>query len=249
MALKDKQDWSVTKFEEHKGRWRSSRLEVGIASRLNADCIANAYDQALKRYAKGVLVDLGCGNAPLAGIYRDRVSSYVWADWPNSPHRVYQLDADVDLNQRLPFDDASFDTVLLSDVLEHIGQPDQLIAEITRIMKFNGIAIIGVPFMYCIHEQPHDHHRYTRFKLEDFAVRNNLEVLELSEYAGGIDVLQDTLSKILSFSPFTKWLAYLTHYSFSLIKMIPLLRRLNESLVAKFPLGYIAIYHKALIQP
>lgn len=244
MQLKKKKDWSATKFEEHKGHWRSSRKEVRIASRLNADCIANAYERVLMRYAKGVLADLGCGNAPLAGIYRSRVSNYVWADWPNSPHRVYELDAEVDLNQRLPFDDASFDTVLLSDVLEHIVLPDELFAEITRILKVEGIVIIGVPFMYCLHEQPHDYHRYTRFKLQDFAVRYGLEVLDLDEYAGGIDVLQDTLLKILSYSPFTNWLAYLTHYSFSLIKMIPGLNKLNNKLVDKFPLGYVAVYRK-----
>jgi len=244
MSLKNKQDWANSKFEDHKSGWRSSRLEVGIASRFNADCIARAYDRALTQYASGVLVDLGCGNAPLAGMYRHRVSKYVWADWPNSPHRIYHLDIEVDLNELLPFEDASFDTVLLSDVLEHIALPDQLIAEVSRTMKINGVAIIGVPFMYCIHEQPNDHHRYTRFKLQDFAVRNGLEILELSEYAGGIDVLQDTLTKILSFSPFSKWLAYLTHYLFSLIKMIPGLKRLNSRLAAIFPLGYIAIYRK-----
>lgn len=241
----NKNDWIPSKFEMYKGHWRSSRKEVGIASRLNADCIARSYERLLTRYAKGNLVDLGCGNAPLVGMYRDRVLSYMWCDWPNSPHRIYQIDAEVDLNKGLPFGDMSFDTVLLSDVLEHVAQPDQLFVEIVRILKMNGIVILGVPFLYCIHEMPHDYYRYTRFKLQDFANIHGLDIVELQEYAGGLDVVQDILSKIFSFSLFTKWLAYLVYYFFQFIKRLPWISGINAQLTKKFPLGYVCVFQKA----
>lgn len=240
----NKTDWSPNKFEQWRGRWRSSRKEVGIGSRLNADCIAAAYEELLTDYARGDLIDLGCGNAPLTGMYKNRVASYIWADWPSSPHRLYELDLEVDLNERLPFPSNSFDTILLSDVLEHMALPDSLFVELTRILKIGGHIILGVPFLYCLHEEPHDYHRYTRHKLRDFADRNGLVTIELREYAGGLDTIQDALSKICSLSPVTKLLAYLIHYTFNLVKSVPAMKRLNGKIVATFPLGYVAVYRK-----
>ncbi len=45
-----------------------------------------------------------------------------------------------------PFEDSSFDTILLNDVLEHISYNDmeQVLAEIHRIMKPNGLVYISV---------------------------------------------------------------------------------------------------------
>lgn len=242
--MKNKDEWHPTKFVRYKGRWRSSRELVGIWSRLNADRLVAAYEYVLTKYVNGDLVDLGCGNAPLAGIYKDRVSSFIWADWENTQHQEFNLDIEVDLNNDLPFEDESFDTVLLSDVIEHSAQPDALFSEVARILRPGGHIIIGVPFMYWLHEEPYDYHRYTRHKLLDFGNRAGLSVLELNEYAGGLDVVQDTLTKILAFSPITKWLAYIVHHGFNGVKLIPGVKGLNRKLIAKLPLGYVVVYQK-----
>lgn len=48
-------------------------------------------------------------------------------------------------NNIFPFSDSSFEGVLLDNVLEHIEKPNDLIFEIKRVLKLNGIFIIGVP--------------------------------------------------------------------------------------------------------
>ena len=45
----------------------------------------------------------------------------------------------------LPFPNDSFDLIIFQDVLEHVPYQSQLILEITRILKVNGIAIITTP--------------------------------------------------------------------------------------------------------
>jgi len=45
------------------------------------------------------------------------------------------LDQMVDLTGALPFERGSFDTVLLTDVLEHIPEPTSLMCEIARILR------------------------------------------------------------------------------------------------------------------
>jgi SAM-dependent methyltransferase len=56
------------------------------------------------------------------------------------------VDHNVDL-QQLPFDDASYDLVFASHVLEHVPDDRKAISEIRRILKPNGIAILPVPIV------------------------------------------------------------------------------------------------------
>ena len=45
----------------------------------------------------------------------------------------------------LPFAEGAFDVVVCTDVLEHLFAPQDLLAEINRILKADGTAILGVP--------------------------------------------------------------------------------------------------------
>jgi SAM-dependent methyltransferase len=56
------------------------------------------------------------------------------------------VDHNVDL-QQLPFEDASYDIVFASHVLEHIPDDEKAVSEIRRILKPNGIAILPVPIV------------------------------------------------------------------------------------------------------
>ncbi|MEE2032131.1 class I SAM-dependent methyltransferase [Rhodococcus chondri] len=45
----------------------------------------------------------------------------------------------------LPYPDAAFDVVLISEVLEHVPQDDRAIAEVVRVLKPGGVAAVTVP--------------------------------------------------------------------------------------------------------
>ena len=64
------------------------------------------------------------------------------------------VDYQVDI-QSLPFPDEQFDFVLASHVLEHIPDDKKALAEIHRILKRNGIAILPVPVV-CEHTIEYD---------------------------------------------------------------------------------------------
>jgi len=176
-------------------------IEVGIASRLLADLIAAWYDTNLKTFAKGQLLDLGCGKAPLYDTYSKFVDDTTLADWGNSLHKNEHLDVECDITQKLPFRNNSFDTVILSDVLEHIPNPSEVIAEVKRILRPNGTILINVPFFYWIHEAPHDYHRYTEFMLRKIVEDQDLRVIKLEPLAGGWGVLIDLISKLFGHQP------------------------------------------------
>jgi SAM-dependent methyltransferase len=53
-----------------------------------------------------------------------------------------------DVTELLPFADASFDCVFCLELLEHLLAPARLLAEIRRVLKADGRAVISVPSPY-----------------------------------------------------------------------------------------------------
>lgn len=68
---------------------------------------------------------------------------------PERLERVYRRDDwqlhRGDAQERLPFDDASFDIVVSEQLLEHLVHPERTIAEIGRVLRPGGLTVIGVP--------------------------------------------------------------------------------------------------------
>ena len=61
----------------------------------------------------------------------------------------YQVETiKVDLNQSLPFQDNSFDVVVMAEVLEHLPYPNITLVEIKRVLKTNGEFIGNLPLAY-----------------------------------------------------------------------------------------------------
>jgi SAM-dependent methyltransferase len=115
-----------------------------------ANLIVDAYAMALPRYACGSLLDLGCGLAPLKGIYKPLVVRSVGVD-RNCTVNHAGVDIVHDLREPLPFVDGGFDTLVLSDVLEHIANPDLLWREMARVIRPGGHLLLNVPFCFLPH--------------------------------------------------------------------------------------------------
>lgn len=191
--------WKPTKFELHRGRWRGSRdaRELGVGSRLISDLVAALYQAHLPAHACGALLDLGCGKVPLYAAYAGLVAGVTCVDWAPGAH----IDQACDLSQPLPFADASFDTIILSDVLEHMPEPELVWREMTRVLRPGGKVVMNVPFYYSVHAHPHDYYRYTCFALERFVQINGLDLICLLPVGGLVEILADLFAKALSKLP------------------------------------------------
>lgn len=195
--------WVASKFQPAGSVWRATRDRalVGAGSRLYVELLAGVLCAEISKHAHGRLADLGCGDVPLYGMYKDRVSEVVCVDWSQSRHRTSHIDFECDLNQPLPFEADSFDTLILSDVLEHLCEPDALWRELSRILRPDGRVLCSVPFFYWLHESPHDYYRYTEYALRRFAKNSSLKVFELIPIGGSIEVMTDLLAKHLALLP------------------------------------------------
>ena len=61
----------------------------------------------------------------------------------------------------IPLPDASVDGVWIQAVLEHVIQPERVVAEIHRVLKPGGIVYAEIPFMQTVHEGAYDFTRLT----------------------------------------------------------------------------------------
>lgn len=63
----------------------------------------------------------------------------------------------------IPFSDDSFDSVLCTQVFEHLKYPNKAASEIFRVLKKDGVVLITVPQTNELHEEPNDFFRYTKY--------------------------------------------------------------------------------------
>jgi SAM-dependent methyltransferase len=151
-------------------------------NRLILKMLRAAVTRRVTQYCTGRLVDVGCGDKPYAEITRPFVSEHVGVDYAGA------LDlAGVDIVATaydIPVPDASFDCLLLTEVLEHLEEPVQALTECCRILRPGGIGIITVPFMWHLHAEPRDFFRYSAFGLRHVVERAGLEVVELDSLGG-----------------------------------------------------------------
>lgn len=98
----------------------------------------------LSRELIGSTLDIGCGIGDFLAYRKGTVGVDV------NPRLVEYclkrgLNASVMEVNKLPFPDATFSSLILDNVLEHIEEPMPLLKEMWRVMKPNGRLIVGVP--------------------------------------------------------------------------------------------------------
>lgn len=245
--MQNQEKWKPSKFIYKNGKLRASKdaKEVNIGSRLNVELIADFYQRNLRLHAKGKLLDLGCGKVPLYAAYKEFIADNICVDWSNTFHKNEYLDYELDLTKKLPFNDNEFDTIILSDVLEHIPVPELLWVEMTRILTMNGKIIMNVPFYYWLHEQPHDYYRYTEFALRRFAQNCGLRLVQLEPTGGAPEIMTDIFAKnILRLPKLGRSLSLIAQWVTLRFIRTKLGKRISVATSSNFPLGYFLVAEK-----
>lgn len=125
----------------------------------------------LREHVRGDLLELGVGEGPDQDFLRGMpgVRSYQGCDreeYSETYRRGNPTRAPVHYyrGEVLPFADASFDTAVSLDCIEHI-RPEELpvyFAEIHRVLRPGGRLLLSAPFVYPEHCMPYDYQRFTR---------------------------------------------------------------------------------------
>jgi SAM-dependent methyltransferase len=129
----------------------------------------------LNFHLQGKVLDIGCGIGDMLN-YRGNTFGLDVNPLNVDFCRKRKLNAYLMKPNNIPFNDKTFDSVLLDNVLEHINSPSLLFKEITRVLKPNGFLLIGVPGVKGY--QSDDDHKifYDEKKLQRLAKKNQFNV-------------------------------------------------------------------------
>jgi SAM-dependent methyltransferase len=246
-GVKNETAWRPGKYAMIDGRLAPSLDpgELSPSSRLIARLLCDRWQDGIERHARGALLDLGCGKVPLWAAYRSRVERATCVDWPGSAHGSAHVDVACDLAGALPFGDASFDTVISSDVLEHLPDPGLAVGEIGRVLARGGRLLLNTPFLYGLHEEPHDYHRHTRHSLALLCAAAGLSIVSLEEIGGLGDVLADLGAKAMGPLPLAgATLGRGIQHAALLLGSTSAGRRWRARTAPAFPLGYFLVAEK-----
>lgn len=163
-----------------------------LAPRLTPACldtflvrrsILEALQQVLPTL-KGTLLDVGCGYMPYKPLFCSEyslVDQYVGLDLAQNKYHKPDIEWD---GQTIPLADASVDCAIATEVLEHCPEPEMVMREILRVLKPGGVFFLTVPFLWSLHDVPHDEYRYTPFSLERHLKNSGFAHIELNALGG-----------------------------------------------------------------
>lgn len=180
------------------------------------------------RNFKGKILDVGCGRMPYRDIIlnNSNITEYIGVDIENE---TYQDTSKPDFfwdGKRLPFETNYFDNCILIEVLEHVPDPNVVLKEISRVLKKDANLLITVPFLWNLHDVPHDEYRYTPFSLKRICEEAGFTIVKVEGLGGWHASLATMLSLFARRAPLSRFKRKL--FSFSFLPLVKYLFRIDR---------------------
>lgn len=122
------------------------------------------------QYISGRVLDVGAGSINRYGKHFE-FDEYIRMDRAH----VGKVDA-IGSADDIPFLDESFDSVVCTQVFEHLEHPEKAAQEIYRVLKLGGYLLVTAPQTNELHEEPYDFFRYTKFGIISLFVSTGFTV-------------------------------------------------------------------------
>jgi SAM-dependent methyltransferase len=122
----------------------------GFSSNLDRERKANKIRSILRETRKKdisheTILDIGTGNGAIASYFGDLSSFVTSVDIEDGRTVRGRFEFRLIQNETLPFHDESFDIVISNHVIEHLSDQPGHIAEISRVLKPDGVAYLATP--------------------------------------------------------------------------------------------------------
>jgi ubiquinone/menaquinone biosynthesis C-methylase UbiE len=116
----------------------------------------------------GNLLDLGCGESPYRFLVNESSTKYYGVDIADADKFDYtRTDITHFDGKKIPFADQYFDSILCTEVVEHVLEYQTLIDDAHRVLKPGGKVLFTIPWSARYHYIPYDYFRYTPSTLKE----------------------------------------------------------------------------------
>jgi SAM-dependent methyltransferase len=229
-----------TNAAHEEGVDRLSTNSVGIDSPLYLHLRSLFADlENASVHAHGRMLDLGCGNKPYEKMFAGRISEHVGCDIVQSNERRVDIICPA---TEIPLENGAFDTVLCTQVIEHVADHRAVLSEAFRLLKPGGVLIVSAPMYWPLHEEPYDFFRFTRHGLRHLLEQIGFANLEIVNNGGKWALCGQVLIQTFVTTRFASW--FLTRKV-----IVPSINRIFAALDRKFPnagnpMNYVVVARK-----
>jgi SAM-dependent methyltransferase len=186
---------------------------------------------SIQQYAKGKLLDIGCGNKPYKTWTEGKITSYIGCDIVQSS--ANKVDVLCQANN-IPLENESFETLLSTQTIEHLEDYQGMVNEAFRLLKNDGYFILSGPFYWHLHEEPYDFYRFTKHGFKYILEKAGFEILEIKENGGAWATLGLMLNHTFSFqNPSANKIAKVIKYVFRKLNLHKIVNRIFSYLDTK----------------
>lgn len=158
--------------------------------------LIKSLSEAIEKYATGNVLDIGCGNKPYRHLFKN-IDSYTGCD-------KYQNDSNtVDIlcnATAIPLEDDAFETIICTQVIEHIADNKLLLKEAHRLLRKHGILILSGPLYWPVHGEPNDYFRFTKYGFVHLLEECGFSITEIKENGGAWATAGQAFAHGLEFS-------------------------------------------------
>ena len=157
----------------------------------------------LNKMLKGRTLDIGCGNGDFLKSRPNSIGCDINPFCVDYCSKI-GLEAFHYKDYPLSLVDEEFDSVFLDNVLEHIEEPGNLLNEVHRILKYDGIFLIGVPSIAGFKSQADHKIFYNENKLIDVLFNHSFSLKELSYMPFKSEFLKKNMNAHCIYASFMK---------------------------------------------
>jgi len=133
-----------------------------------------------EQHVRGRTLDAGAGRQAYRRLIEPLSESYESLDVEDFDGRTDHV-ADL---QAMSLSGATFDTVVCTQVLQHVPEPGAALREIARVLRPGGHAILSVPHLVWLHNEPYDYYRFTCYGLRHLIEKAGLRPVSVEPVGG-----------------------------------------------------------------